>query len=136
MKRWVWLLCALGMPLSSPMGCGGDGCLRNSDCPSDQTCRAGQCQLKELPEEAQGGAGSDEPMTSAGSSMVAGNAGSDANGGKGGAAGSAGSAGTAASAGSDADGGEGAGEGGMSGAAGDGAAGDGGAATTTSGGAP
>lgn len=80
MKRWIWLLFALGMPLSSPLACGGDGCLRNSDCPSDQTCRVGRCELKELP-GGEGGAG-EEPsagrggVTSGGATNRAGTPGS------------------------------------------------------------
>ena len=42
MKRWALVLVLFATPLSSPMACGGDGCLRNSDCHADQMCDA--CQ--------------------------------------------------------------------------------------------
>jgi hypothetical protein len=43
MKPWALLLVLLATPLSSPLGCGGDGCLRNSDCAADESCSAGSC---------------------------------------------------------------------------------------------
>ena len=43
MKRWALLLFAFATPWSSPLGCGGDGCLRNSDCATDEVCSAGSC---------------------------------------------------------------------------------------------
>lgn len=74
MKRFAWLLLALGIPLSSPAACGGDNCLRNSDCRSDHACRAGKCELKEPPLEASGGAETDEPPPTAGTPAVGGQA--------------------------------------------------------------
>jgi|EndMetStandDraft_4_1072995.scaffolds.fasta_scaffold498358_2 hypothetical protein len=133
MKRYLWLLFALGMPLSSPLACGGDGCLRNSDCPSAQACRAGQCQLKELPDDAQGGAGSEDPGT--GGAATAGSANNAGSAGKGGAAGNAGNAGSPGNAGGDASGGD-AGAGGAAGDGGNAGMGDGGDANVSSGGTP
>lgn len=65
MKRYLWLLFALGMPLSSPLACGGDGCLRHSDCASGLVCRQGECQPEYDP-AGEGGA-SDEPSATSGS---------------------------------------------------------------------
>jgi len=132
MKRWAYLLLAFAAPLSSPLACGGDGCLRNSDCATDKTCRAGKCELKDAPvgneyggESAAGG----EATTPSTGGATAGSAGSSAgSGGKAGSAGSAGTAGNVSAAGAD---GSGAGEGGAGGAGGDsaalGGAGEGGA---------
>src|SRR5687768_2302630 len=92
MKRWAWLLFALGMPLSSPLACAGDGCLRSSDCRSDQVCRAGKCELRELP-LGEGGAGEDP--TTGGTTSGGGS-------GKGGVSGSSGSATAGKSAAGDA----------------------------------
>ena len=49
MKRWFWLALALAMPFSTQISCGGDGCIRNSDCSSDKTCNAGRCELTNPP---------------------------------------------------------------------------------------
>ena len=124
MKRWVWLLITFAMPFSSPMACGGDGCLRNSDCPSDETCRAGQCELKEPPVANSGGEGGEDstPIT-AGTTGTGGNAGTGGTADSGGTS-NAGSAGSA-TAGSAGNGNASAGEGG---GAGEGGAGEGGAA--------
>jgi hypothetical protein len=43
MTRWALLLVVFATPLSSPLGCGGDGCLRNSDCSADEVCSVGSC---------------------------------------------------------------------------------------------
>jgi hypothetical protein len=86
MKRWLWLSLVLAAPLSSPLGCGGDGCLRNSDCASDYVCRAGRCELETPPASEDGGEGATELTPSGGSS-----AGNEANGGNAGSAGKAGS---------------------------------------------
>jgi hypothetical protein len=58
MKRWAWLLLALAAPLHWPLACGGDGCLRNTDCAADYVCRVGRCELEALPAES-GGENSD-----------------------------------------------------------------------------
>lgn len=96
MKRFVWLALGLAAPLSSPLGCGGDGCLRNSDCSSDYVCRAGLCELENPPGE-NGGESGDDTTPTAGSS-----AGTQASGGRPGAGGSAGKASVAGSSMSDA----------------------------------
>ena len=118
MKRWIWLMFALGAPLSSPLACGGDGCLRNSDSPSDQTCRVGKCELKELP-GGEGGAGEETAGTGGSASGgISSRAGAS---GRGGAA-SAGTGGSESTAGeSSTNGGAPVGEGGAAGAAAGGA---------------
>jgi len=66
MKRWPLLvLLLLAAPVTSQVGCGGDGCLRNSDCSADMMCSDGECVPRELP-MASGGESGDEPMTVAG----------------------------------------------------------------------
>lgn len=96
MKRYLWLLFALGMPLSSPLACGGDGCLRHSDCASGLVCREAQCQPEYAP-AGEGGA-SDEPSATSGavSGGASGTAGTSGSGGA--SSGGAGSGGGGASA--------------------------------------
>jgi hypothetical protein len=59
MKRWALLLVVFATPWSSPLGCGGDGCLRNSDCAADEVCSAGSC-APETPAPAAGGGEANE----------------------------------------------------------------------------
>jgi hypothetical protein len=91
MKRWALLLFTFAVPLSSPLACGGDGCLRNTDCSSDHVCRAGKCALADPPPVAAGGEGGEESNPNAGTAGTAGIAGAAGSGGMGGNAGSAGS---------------------------------------------
>jgi hypothetical protein len=75
MKRWVLLLVLFALPVSSPMACGGDGCLRNSDCGAGELCSAGSC-APETPEAvaAAGGehnAGGEGTLPTAGTSTAA-----------------------------------------------------------------
>jgi hypothetical protein len=94
MKRWAILIVTCAMPLSSPMACGGDGCLRHTDCNSGQVCRAGKCMLENPPPIAAGGEGGDESNPSAGTAGSAAAAGTAGSGGTSGSGGSSGSAGT------------------------------------------
>ena len=144
MKRWLWLGLLLAAPLSSPLACGGDGCLRNSDCASDYVCRAGRCELETPPDSESGGEGSDDTTQTPNGGASGGSETSGGSGTSAGRAGGAGSAGVpsvagsesgeaghaAASGGSEGEGGA-AGEGDRSG----GAAGEAGAPTSL-GGAP
>jgi len=67
MKRWLWLSVTLLMPFSTPVSCGGDGCLRNSDCSTDKTCRAGHCELINPPAPlGNGGEGGEDSTPTAG----------------------------------------------------------------------
>jgi hypothetical protein len=113
MKRWplvVFLL--LATPVSSQVGCGGDGCLRNSDCSSDMMCSDGECVSRELP-AASGGDGGDGLASGAGTASGGTSAGTGGNSGtaSGGSLNHGGSA-------PDAQGGEAGGPGGAGGAAG------------------
>jgi len=98
MKRWAPLILTLAMPLSSPLACGGDACVRNSDCSADKMCSsAGQCVLRDPPPaEVAGAGGEDATPTSGGTTS-----GSGGHAGSSGSAGSAGNAGTTSQAGSD-----------------------------------
>jgi len=118
MKRWAILILTFAMPLSSPMACGGDGCLRSSDCTADKQCSsAGQCVLREAPAVEIGGAGGEDSTPTTGGSVTSGSGGSAGVSGKGGSAG-------ASQAGTSSDDHGGAGAGGEGGAIG----GEGGAA--------
>ena len=122
MKRWSILLLAVAMPLSSPLACGGDGCLRNSDCAADKTCSSGECVLKSPPAPNGGEGGEDStPVATSGSGGNSGSGGGAAAG-SAGVAGSAGTAGVGGSAETGNSAGEG-GDGGMSGAGGQGGVG-------------
>jgi hypothetical protein len=74
-KKLHFLLFALAMPLSSPLACGGDACLRESDCPSHQSCQNGLCASDDPPLTAGGDAGEATVTTStAGSATTGGTA--------------------------------------------------------------
>jgi hypothetical protein len=99
MTRWALLLLAFATPWSSPMGCGGDGCLRNSDCAADEVCSTGSCIPETPAAVAVGGEANEAGETSTPS------AGTTSGGGGTAQAGSAGSA-TAGTAGSESNGGQ------------------------------
>jgi hypothetical protein len=98
MKRWTLLLLFFATPLSSPLGCGGDGCLRNSDCASNRTCSAGECVLKDPPAANGGEGGEDSTPSSSAGTTTAGSGGRSGSGGSA-TAGSSSTAGGESSAG-------------------------------------